>query len=77
MQVSPTQYRERYEAGAGLPDNTLKVIGRGTMSGVEGTLVYRPEVSVFVPDVGTGSEWVGLYWNGEWKEKWRAIKDVQ
>ena len=77
VRASATEYRERYEAGAGLPDNILTVVGRRTMNGVEGTLVYRPEVSVFVPDADTGSEWVGLYWKGEWNEKWRPIRDVE
>jgi hypothetical protein len=76
-QASPTEYREHYEASAGLPDNTLTVVGRRTMNGVMGTLVYRPEVTVFVPDADTGSEWVGLYWKGEWNEKWRPITDVE
>jgi hypothetical protein len=77
VQVSPTEYRERYEPGAGLPDNILRAVGRATVNGAPGTLVYRPDVAVFVPDRDTGATHAGLLWNGDWKEKWRVIEDVE
>jgi hypothetical protein len=77
-QISPTQYRETYPAELGLPDNILDVVERITLEGVPGTVVYRPDVSVFIPDVNTGSTWIGLRWNSaEWNPRWREMTDVE
>ncbi len=77
-QISPTQYRETYPAGLDLPDNILDVVERITLEGVPGTVVYRPDVSVFIPDANSGSTWMGLKWNStEWNPRWREMTDIE
>jgi hypothetical protein len=77
-QISPTQYRETYPAELDLPDNILDVVERITLEGVPGTVVYRPDVSVFIPNVNSGSTWMGLKWNSaEWNPRWREMTDIE
>ena len=75
-QISPTQYRETYSRNSRTPSNVMRVVGRAKMNGVPGTVVARPNIKVFIPDLKSGSTWVGLHWNGYWNKKWRHLANA-
>jgi hypothetical protein len=75
--INANYYLETYPPGSKEQNQIHKIAGRTRMNGVAGTITQRPNVKVFIPDVGSGSLWASLHWKGSWNKKWRQISNVQ
>jgi hypothetical protein len=75
--INANYYLETYPHGSRTPSHIYRIGGRMRLNGIAGTIAYRPNIKVFIPDVGSGSSWVGLYWKARWNKKWNKLTNVQ
>jgi hypothetical protein len=75
--INAHYYLETHPHGSREPSHIFRVGNRMRLNGIAGTIAYRRTARVFIPDVGSGSSWVGLYGKGRWIKQWRQLTNVQ